>query len=237
MRIHRALAATTVIALLAAGLAGCNGGQPPKAPPASSSATGNGPIPPALRTVESASEDAIDDALAGNRAGAVTKALRLQKAASGPVPTALRKAGVSERRIADFKARADRVAALAPKADLLQVALASNHAFEAVAGFFALYDSRVPAVVTTLDYLDFEAKLRAKAGDLTAVRRVVGRLGHTWTALKPTVISAGGSKAAAAFSAHVEAMHRLVGAGDQKRLVHEAQHGLDLVDEIEEVFA
>jgi DNA-binding transcriptional LysR family regulator len=49
----------------------------------------------------------------------------------------------------------------------------TNRAFGLVPGFFALYESRVPADVIQLDYLDFEAKLRAKAGDGAALRSAV----------------------------------------------------------------
>src|SRR5436190_13518423 len=151
--------AACAVALGACG--GSGGGGGPAARPAPHAGGGapaiaRGPIPPGLRVVESASEDAIDDALAGRRGAVVAKAQRLQAAADGPVAQELRAAGVQPAIIADFRARAARVARLARSADLLRVALASNHAFESVAGFFALYRSRVPATVSRLDYLDFE---------------------------------------------------------------------------------
>jgi hypothetical protein len=239
MKIRQPIAVgVAAVALIGATGCGGGGGDTDSTAPTSTASrvTGRGPIPAALRTVESASEDAIDLALAGKRPAVVAKARTLRAAAAGPVATALRDAGVSEARIADFAARADRVAELAPEADLLQVALASNHAFEAVSGFFALYESRVPAAVTTLDYLDFEAKLRAKAGDRAAVRAAVARLERTWSALRPRVVAAGGSEPAEKFDAHAKAMRRLAGAGAQAAAVREAQHGLDLVDELEEVY-
>jgi hypothetical protein len=226
------------VALAAGGLgAGCGGdhGAAP-AQEARATTTGRGPIPAGLRTAESAAEDTIDLALAGRREEVVEKAAALDAAAHGAVAAELRAAGVSEATIADFRSRADRVARLAREGDLLAVALASNHAFEAVAGFFALYESRVPADVTRLDHLDFEAKLRARGGDRTAVRSAAVRLGRIWAKLRPGVVGAGGEAVAHRFDGHVAKLGRLGRAGGLAGVEREAQHGLDLVDELERVY-
>jgi hypothetical protein len=195
----------------------------------------HGPIPPALRTAESAAEDTIDLALAGKRAKVVANANALKAVADGPAEAALRAAGVSDGQIAEFRARADQVAKLAPKADLLRVALASNSAFGLLPEFFALYDSPVPAAVTALDHLDFEAKLQAKAGAAAALRSAVTRLDRTWLTLRPDVVKSGGARIAAKFNAHVKRMERLAAAGN-RAAGKEAQRGLDLVDELEAVY-
>jgi len=209
-----------------------------KTPAATASPAPHGPIPPALRTVESASEDTIYFALAGQRAKATRSARALRAAAHGPAAEALREAGVSSADIAEFRKRADRVAQLAPKGDLLRLALASNQAFGMVPAFFARYESPIPADVTRLDHLDFEAKLEAEAGDAAAVRAAVARLDRTWRGLRQGVVQAGGDQAARAFDAHVAQMRRLAAAGAPgAAAVREAQHGLDLVDEVEGVYA
>jgi hypothetical protein len=208
-----------------------------RATPSPPSRSGRGPVPDALRTVESAAEDTIDFALAGRRQKVVETADALKAAADGPAAEALRAAGVSAARIAEFRARADEVARLAPKARLLRVAFASNRAFAMVPGFFALYENRVPADVLELDYLDFEAKLQARARDGAALRSAVERLDRTWGKLRPGLIKAGGKLAAAKFDAHIESMQRLATRGDPARAAKEAQHGLDLVDEVENVYS
>ena len=109
------------------------------------------PIPASLPTIESASEDIIDLALAGKRAEVVQKAKRLDAAAQGEQSDAL-------------KTRAARVAKLAPSAPLLDVAVASNQAFALVPDLFARYDTPVPASVTRLDYSRLEIKLESKGG-------------------------------------------------------------------------
>jgi hypothetical protein len=231
-------------ALAALALAGCGsddepttGGRtaPPPAAPAQA-APARGPIPSVLRTVESATEDTIDLALAGRRDKVVRNARKLKAAADGPAATELREAGVGAAEITDFRARAADVAKLAPTADLTRVALASNRAFALVPGFFARYTSPVPADVLRLDYLDFEAKLRARVGDARGLGDASRRLGATWVHVRPAVLRAGGDRAAARFDAHVAQLGRLVSDGGGRPAEREAQHGLDLVDELEEVY-
>jgi len=134
-----------------------------------------------------------------------------------------------------FRARAQEVARLAPTAGLLRVALASNRAFALIAGFFAHFESRIPAQVSALDHLDFEAKLQATAGDRTALRSAAAELERTWAALRPGVVDVGGARVARRFDAHVARLLALSAAGGRPA-AREAQRGLDLVDEIEAVY-
>lgn len=227
-------------------LGGCGGGDErtattSSAPRTTQTATttgrpGNrGRIPAALRTAESDAEDTIDLALAGKRARVIEKADDLTAVADGAAARALRSAGVSGVQIAEFRARARTVATLAPSAGLLEVALASNRAFELMSDFFAHYDSPIPPTVTALDHLDYEAKLQARAGNVAAIGSAVQELERTWARLRPDVIKAGGDRVAARFDAHVARLGRLAARGGPAA-AREAQRGLDLVDEIEAVY-
>ncbi|HEV8153118.1 MAG TPA: hypothetical protein VGP78_09305 [Solirubrobacteraceae bacterium] len=234
--------ARIVFLLCLAALAGCGADDEKDAATMRTSTTTaaapqpRGPVPPALRTVESAAEDTIDHALAGDRAKAVRTANALVAAADGPAKRALTAAGVGRGPIQDLHARSAEVARLAPKGELLAVALAANHAFELVPGFFARYQTRVPARVQTLDYLDFEAKLRARAHDDAQLRAAAEALRQEWGGLRPGVVRAGGARPAAAFDAHVRRLTRLAGGSAGAEAAREAQHGLDLVDELEAVY-
>jgi len=176
-------------------LGGCGGGTDPATtattpgttPRATATATApltsvvaarHGPIPPALRTAESAAEDTIDLALAGRRRRVIAKARALRAVADGPAGPALRAAGVSEAQIAEFRTRAQEVARLAPTAGLLRVALASNRAFALVAGFFAHFESRIPAQVSALDHLDFEEVTSGAFADNPASLGVSRKVGY-----------------------------------------------------------
>lgn len=249
--VSRLLAATvSALALLPtpALIAGCGGESesaepsPPATTPVTttqSSGVGanRGPVPASLRSAESAVEDLIDEALAGGREKVVANANDLAAVATGPLPAALHRAGVAPPAISDFQRRAAEVKRLAPQAPLIDVALASNHVFELLPDFFGRFKVEVPVDVTRLDYLDFEAKLESKAGDAAKLGGAVRGLAGVWTRLRPRVIQAGGAKAAADYDAHLTAMTGLSDNAHAEATQQEAQHGLDLVDDIERVFA
>ena len=216
-------------------VAGCGGSDRSTQPAPAATAVKN-PIPRSVLDAESGAEDTIDLALAGEKAKAVAAADPLNRVAQGRAATDMASAGIPEAQIAEFQARAAKVAELAPTADPLDTALASNRVFELVSEFLSSYDDVVPADVITLDYLDFEAKLQAIAGDGPAVERAVADLAATWQRLKPDVIGAGGERAATSFDEYVSAMQDLVASGTDGQLANEAQYGLDLVDEIEVVY-
>ena len=101
---------------------------------------------------------------------------------------------------------------LAPSAPLLDVALASNRVFALVPGFFARYETPVPASVTELDYLDFEAKLESRAHDIgRSCAQAVDELGATGTRCVRRWMT---RARAARFDAHVKA---ITGARRQRR--------------------
>ena len=194
-------------------------------------------VPSSLSKAESAAEDTIDLILAGKRDEAVRSAGDLDRLAHGDLETDL--AGTaSKEELGEFQGRAAEVVRIAPEGEPVAVALAANRVFELVARFFDRYQTETPGRVMYLDYLDFEAKLRALAQEIEPVRATVGQLSKTWGELAPSLPS--GDKAAAArtqFETHVAAMAELAAAGtDFAAIAKEAQHGLDLVDELEAVY-
>lgn len=195
-------------------------------------------VPRSLSRAESAAEDTIDLILAGQRDKAVRSAGNLDKLVQGDLAKDL--AGIATKEeLGQLQARATDLSNIVSTAEPVAVALAANHAFELVAQLFAKFQSDVPAAVLTLDYLDFETKLRALSHEISVVQASVTRLAATWSELSKTFPS--GDKAAAAraaFDAHVASMTALATAGtDFDGLAKEAQHGLDLVDQLEEVYA
>jgi hypothetical protein len=215
----RAVAWMLVLVVLAVVAAGCSreGDEGPE--------SGAGGIPSSLSAAESAAEDSIDLILAGNRSGTVKQAKGLDTLAEGDLARDLAKVATPEE-IADLQRRAQDFAKVAPDG-------------EPIAGFTGRFGGPVPGDVGVLDYLDFQAKLTALAHDGGEVRAVVDRLDRTWGGLEPDVRarrSTAGGAVADAFGAHVTAMKGLAAVTDYDRLAKEAQHGLDLVDEIEAVY-
>jgi hypothetical protein len=200
--------------------------------------SGRRSVPRSLSRAESAAEDSIDLILAGKRDKAIQSAGTLDRLAQRDLAEDLE--GIaSKEELGELQARAGELAKIAPTGEPIAVALAANHAFELIAQLFGKFQSAVPGTVLVLDYLDFEAKLRALAHEIDPVRATVTRLSTTWSELSKTFPS--GDKASAArnrFDAHVAAMTSLATAGtDFDGMAKEAQHGLDLVDELEEVYA
>lgn len=194
------------------------------------------PVPASLKTAESAAEDVVGLGEHGKRSGVVRKARELKRNADGAATRALRSAGVSPQELAVFRARASRVAELAPNAPFVDVSLAANHVSQLMPGFYARFSDPVPPSVLRLDYLDREAQLRSVAGQPLPVKAAVKDLDSTWTRLRPKVVESGGGKVARQYDRHVGAMKRLAVSTDDKELQQEAVHGLDLVDLLEGIF-
>jgi hypothetical protein len=194
-------------------------------------------VPAGLTAVESAAEDLVDLAFAKNRSAMAAKGDELVAAATGPAATALAKAGASPRAIATLTKRAKNAAALVRRAPYLRVAIAANEVSALMPAFYARFDDPVPPEVLTLDFLDRDAQLSSLAGDEARVTSAVDRLARTWAGLRGKVVAARGAAIARQFTTHVSAMKRLAAGRDRAALQREAVNGLELVDEIERVFA
>lgn len=226
----RSLAVLAAVAVVATG---CGGDDKKDKTPAKR------PIPQSLRIVESGAEDTTDFVLAGERAKAVKSANALNDAAQGDAAKDLADADVPAAQIDELKARAAQLTRIVARDKPIRVALAANRAFELVPDFFTAYTDRVPAQVTRLDYLEFEARLRALAGDRGRTADAVSGLRVAWKELRKKVrrVRPGGTAAKDHFDGHVRRMRQLVEAdASLERIAREAQDGLDLVDEIEAVY-
>lgn len=200
-------------------------------------AAGNGStIPASVRVVESGAEDTIDFVLGGDRAQAVEAVKELDAAVHGEAADDLAKAGIPTEKIDQLRTRADNLAAIAEDGQPVEVALAANRVLSLVPDFFAAYDDPVPADVLRLDYLDFELKLEALAHDRKKAAAAAGSLQQTWDGVRGEIVEAGGKSQADVFTAHVHSVEALLASGSDQQLADEAQHGLDLVDELEGVF-
>ena len=194
-----------------------------------------GDVPASLGKVESGAEDTIDLAHNGDRAEVVSTTRALRRTAENAAATDLRKAGVDPQEISLLRQRARLLEALAPRGDLDRVSLAANQISALMPVFYARYQDPVPPDVLKLDYLDREAQLRSLVGDRASVRMAVAELSATWTSLRAQVLEAGGGRVARRFSRHVRSMRRLQDGADRE-LQKEAVTGLELVDELEQVF-
>jgi hypothetical protein len=193
------------------------------------------PVPPSLTALESSAEDLVDVALAHDRSRVVAMAGTLASSAGGATGKTLLSAGVSPADVAALRARVAVVTRLAHVGQYTSIALAANAVSGIVVTLYARFADPVPVPVRRLDYLDREAQLRSLAGQRKAVAPVVAQLSATWTPLRAAVVGHGGQTVAAAYGRHVAAMRRLAQTqGGAFR--SEAVNGLNIVDELEQVF-
>jgi hypothetical protein len=193
------------------------------------------PVPEVLKAAESSAEDVVDDALSGDRGSARATAATLSAAAAGPAAATLTRSGVPRAEVAQLRARANRLAQVTHSGSFIGIALAANAVSQLMTDLYARFQDRVPAPILALDYLDREVQLRSLAGQPAKAATALKALEPTWLRVRPKVLGAGGAEAAAAFDKHVAAMGRLDTAAPRK-LQAEAARGLELVDELENVF-
>jgi hypothetical protein len=202
---------------------------------AATPATSAAAVPTSLTALESSAEDLVDAALARDRTEVVATARKLRALAAGQAAASLARAGVSRATVDRLQQRARHVDAVAAHGAFIRVALAANAVSGLMPDLYARFHDRVPPAVLALDYLDREAQLRAVVGERDHVADAVKRLGSTWRPLRPKVITAGGAREAAAYDKHVASMNRL-SRGSLKKVRGEAVNGLNLVDQLEQVF-
>jgi hypothetical protein len=193
-------------------------------------------VPASLDEIESEAEDLVDAALAHDRSAVRKGATALRRETRGAAVATLRDAGVPTTRVRALQSRAHSVASVAPSASFVSVALAANAVSGLMPELYARFAGAAVAGVLRLDYLDREAQLRSLAGQRSRVAPAVADLDAAWKAVRPRIRAKGGTHEAAAFDAHVAAMHRLV-TGSPTSLQREAVKGLALVDELEQVLA
>jgi hypothetical protein len=197
--------------------------------------SGRAPVPAVLTDVESSAEDIVDDALAGNRDAVVATAGTLRRTADGPAASALRSAGVPKAVVRDLGRRANRVALVSGKGSMISIALAANDVSGLMPSLYAHFSDRVPPTILRLDYLDREAELRSLAREGSRASAAVAQLGPAWAGVRARVVAAGGKSEAASFDRHVAAMQKLR-SRTGRDLEAEAARGLELVDQLEQVF-
>jgi hypothetical protein len=95
------------------------------------------------------------------------------------------------------------------------------------------YHPKTPADVVRLDYYGRELEIWSAQKDVKKLARTSADIQRTWAAVKPTVVSAGGDKAAATTDALIV---RLVAAKSPTDYARLATPFLDVVDELEKPF-
>lgn len=184
----------------AVALAGCGGeAEPEQSEQAEVENAAAGLVPRRLAATESGTEDIIALALSGDRAAVVTGTSRLAKVSSGTTASELKRSGVPEATVAELDRRAGHLARVARNGSFVEVELAANAVSALMPGLYRRFETRVPAEILALDYLDREAQFRSLARQPGAVAAALKELARTWARVRPRLVAAGGTREARSY--------------------------------------
>jgi hypothetical protein len=185
-----------------------------------------GPVPQSLLTLESASRNVIELALAGKRRAVIREASVVAAAGRHFAKTPVAKDGFP----GALKWQTARVRRLASSAPLLKVAMAANRAFQSLPYFFQQSGMSVVSDTSWLRYIEYQTLLSAKARNARRVHIAVVALRRNWEVTRPDVRD---ERIVARFDEHVRSMTRLGDNSDPALTQREAKRGLDHIDELE----
>jgi hypothetical protein len=180
-------------------------------------------VPASVADVGTHGEDLYDEAKAGNWVKARTIMDSLDKSAS-ELPA-------SER--SELSGALDTLRSAVAAHDRERAVEAANRVTFIAAHLTEAYHPKMPADIVRLDYYGRELEIWAARNDLGKLSSTRDALRRTWDAVKPNVISHGGSTAAARTDSLVA---RLASAKTAGEYAHIAKPFLDVVDELEKPF-
>jgi hypothetical protein len=192
-------------------------------------------VPKPLDRIESAAEDAYDEALAAKNKDVEHEAEAIEQAWTVYRPSATRDGAPSEAvegldsAVKDFRAVAKK------SSDPVAVARAANAVSRWVGALYSVYHPATPAILNELDYLGREVALDGKAGDLAHAETSIAKLEETWHAVRPRLAAAGANFTAQKYEETLAGIHEGIASRNAGAVVFHAKKGLDAVDVMETV--
>ena len=194
-------------------------------------------IPTEISDLESAAEDAYEEALKNNISDVKVKSSLMNTIWQSYRSKAANDGASAPNLNAVDLAINNFVVLMESSSDSNEVARAANAVSATMDELFALYDSPVPSNVLVLDYLGREVALDARQNDFVAAKSHIDTYAATFAIIRSEILAAKGSKEVADFEANVVYMLANVTAQDNLNLEINANLGLEIVDNIETVFA
>ena len=194
-----------------------------------------GAVPDTLQTIEAAAEDIIDFAPSGDWDKISADVTDIENAWKSYRPQA-GKDGASPAIQAAMTSALSELQAAVPAKDPAAIMQASNNTSAAVVELFALYNPKVPADIGRLDVLERQVILDVAAKDYTAAEATLARTKSVWEAVKPSVSKHNGKSVAAEFEASLPTQESALNDKDGAALTSEAQNGLEIVDQMEQLY-
>ena len=194
-----------------------------------------GVVPTSLQTIEAAAEDIIDFAPSGNWDKISADVTEINEAWNNYQSQASQAGASQELQNAMMSALTQLQTAVEAK-DAAATMQASNDISAAVVELFALYNPKVPADIGRLDVLERQVNLNVAAKDFAAAEASLDKTKSVWENVKPSVLEHQGEEVATRFEASLTAQESALEAHDDVTLTNEARDGLEIVDEMEQLY-
>jgi len=202
---------------------------------AEQSEVGPGVIPNTLQTIEAAAEDVIDFAPSGNWDKISADVTDIENAWNSYQPQASKDGASQEMQDAMSSALSELQTALSAKNSEATMQ-ASNNVSAAIVELFALYHPKVPVDIGRLDVLERQVILDVAAKDYTAATTSLAKTKSVWEKVKPSVLENDGKNVAADFEASLTTQESALNDKDEVTLKSEANNGLEIVDQMEQLY-
>lgn len=197
---------------------------------------GTGEVPAGLLDVEGQAEDAYDKALAADLAGVAVVADTVDSAWRAVRPQVATDGAAGADLDAMDTAITNLRSLVGTSTDPVILGRAANAVSAPMDELFSLYAPIVPTDILALDYLGRTVVLDGKELAFRTAATDVDVIQATWAAVRPAVISAGGTAEADNYDVSISALRGDIAALDGAALVTDANSGLEIVDAIEAVF-
>jgi hypothetical protein len=192
-------------------------------------------VPRTLHTIEGSGEDIIDLAALGSwdkvaeKVTAVTNAWSLYQ----PLATG---AGASQAKQSALSSALARLQAAAAAKDAAVTRQAANDMGAAVLDLYALYNPPTPTDIGRLDVSERQIILDVAANDFNAAAASFAKTKVLWESVKPSVLSHQGKEVADKYEASLATQAAGLQAKDIPALIAEVNNGLEIVDELEDLY-
>jgi len=202
----------------------------------SSSKTKYGTVPSRLEAIENLSSDAFNASLAGDFGKVSSSAYEINKGWKAFRNRAV-KDGAYEDDVLDMD---HAVKGLYQEAghptNRTLLARSANQISDAMDGLYAVYHPEVPPVILELVYLVRELELNGLDKDYTAAQADLSALRVVWSTLRNSALDQGGSDVVREFEHSMNLQQQYIDDRAQIQLVDESTVGVDLVDQLTNLF-
>jgi hypothetical protein len=192
------------------------------------------PVPETVMMIEEDAEDAIDMILVSDWEKVQADAQSIDQTWTDFLDSS-QADDVTDDQRATMATAIDNLSTASAAQDNLAARQAANDVSKIIIDVFDLFDTKIPADIGRLDYLERQVIIDSERGDWSAVQQDIDTLRDTFERVKPSIVDAGGAEEADDFAASIETQQQL-GQQHSTEIINEANVALELVDSLESVY-